>query len=195
MYHLPYLQDQVNSTHDLLVNTENKVQSNILAYNAQLDKYKFLLANNSVLIYACTVVQMNDSELSDFTTETDVLEPSVEGDTTLNTLGSAIELIGAVLVLKFVCNVGKLVKQCILDSDEESVEVADENLFGAEAEGVMDVSEDSIHSGLVSKSESASTESLEGFGEDIGVYSNAVQLAYADCIGHDLLEPIEGHAL
>ncbi|KAJ4310223.1 hypothetical protein N0V94_008549 [Neodidymelliopsis sp. IMI 364377] len=159
IYNLPYMRDEVNSKHSLVVTTQDKVQTDVLAFNKQLDKYKLLLVNNSILLYISTTTQMDDLQLSDFQVQIDALPAPVKGDTVLNTAEGGSELIGGATVLKFVVNLGKLAKEAILGGTEEAA--VEESEKFAESLG-----EDALDAGITTVEESASTESLETVAEN-----------------------------
>lgn len=159
IYHLPYKRDEVNREHQEVVDTQNTVQSRVLLFNKQLDQYKLLLTNNAVLLYIDKTVKMNDLELKDFTTKIDALEPPVKGDVVLNALSTTSELIGGVLVLKFIVNIGKIVKDAIWTSSEATEGVTDDVLD--------DMIEGTLNAGIVDASEAGTAESLEATGEEV----------------------------
>ncbi|KAI3575864.1 hypothetical protein IWW34DRAFT_852023 [Fusarium oxysporum f. sp. albedinis] len=161
IYHLPYMRDQVNSKHDQVVQTQDTVQSDVLAFNKQLEKFKLLLVNNSILLYISTTAQMDDLKLADFTTQIDALPDPVKGDTVLNAAEGGTELIGGASVLKFIVNIGKLAKQAIAGTSEEMAAGETEKL-------VESLGEDALDAGITSVEEAASTESLENIGEAAG---------------------------
>ena len=172
IYHLSFMRDEVNTKHTQVVQTQDTVQADVLAFNAQLDKYKQLIANNGLLVYISTAVQLDDLKLQDFTTTIDALPPPVNGDTVLNFLGGTVELIGGILVLKFVVNVGKMAKAKWFTPEDEGGEappneIEMENLEDVGEDTMEDLGGDALDAGLSSTEESASTESLESLGEDI----------------------------
>lgn len=158
IYNLPYLRDEVNEKHDNVVKTQDDVQAGVIAFNKQLEKYKLLLVNNAVLLYISTTVQMTDLKLADLQVQIDALPAPVKGDVVLNAMASANELIGGLVVLKFVVNLGKLAKQAIGGGGEATAEETEEL--------VESLSEDSLDAGIASIEEEASTESLESLAED-----------------------------
>jgi hypothetical protein len=159
IYNLPYKRDEVNREHQDVVNTQNTVQSRVLLFNTQLDQYKLLLTNNAVLIYIDKTVRLQDLQLKDFTTQIDALPPPVNGDVVLNGFSAATELIGGILVLKFVVNLGKIAKDALWPATEGAENVGQEV--------IEDMSEDALDAGIVDSTEAASTESLESVGEAV----------------------------
>ncbi|KAM3064913.1 hypothetical protein ACMFMG_011260 [Clarireedia jacksonii] len=157
-YNLPWLRDQVNSRHDLLVRTQDDVQNDVIAFNKKLGNFKLLLVNNALLLYLSTTTQMDDLKLKDFQTQIDQLPDPVKGDTILNAAEAASEAIGGILVLKFIVNLGQLAKQAILSGTGEAA--------AEEAEKVVEaLAEDALDAGITNVAEAASTESLEDVAE------------------------------
>ncbi|KAF7879129.1 hypothetical protein EAF04_000328 [Stromatinia cepivora] len=158
MYHLPWLRDQVNSKHDLLVRTQDNVQTDVIAFNKRLGNFKLLLVNNAILLYLSTTTQMDDLKLKDFQTQIDQLPDPVKGDTVLNATEAGSELIGGFLVLKFMVNLGKLAKQAILGGTGEAAAEETEKV-------VESLGEDALDAGITNVTEAASIESLENVAE------------------------------
>ena len=159
IYNLPFMRDEVNREHQSVVDTQNTVQSRVLLFNAQLDQFKLLLTNNAVLIYIDKAVRLQDLQLKDFTTQIDLLPPPVNGDVILNALSAATELIGGVLVLKFVVNLGKIAKDALLPTTEGAENVGKDVL--------ENMSEDAADVGVVDETEAVTTESLENTTEAV----------------------------
>lgn len=159
IYHLPYMRKEVNSRHDQVVATQDLVQTDVIAFNKQLEKFKLLLVNNSILLYISTTTQMDDLKLADFQTQIDALPPPVKGDTVLNLSEGITELFGGAKVMKFVVDIGKLAKNAIVGGSGE--------VAAAEAEKlVQTLGEDAFEAGLVNIEKAAATKSLEVLAEE-----------------------------
>jgi len=173
VYHLDFKRDEVNRKHQEVVNTENTVQSRVLLFNTQLNQYKLLLANNAILLYIDKTVRMNDLQLKDFTVAIAELEPPVKGDIVLNSLITYTELIGKKLVLKFLANLKKVIKERYW-TDSESAEGLDEDV-------VENLADESFDSGIVDSESVSSTESLEDVEEEVteAVVEDATSAALA----------------
>ncbi|KAL6918685.1 hypothetical protein ACHAP8_010669 [Fusarium lateritium] len=161
IYHLPYMREEVNTKHDQVVKTQDTVQADVIAFNKQLDKFKLLLVNNSILLYISTTTQMDDLKLADFTTQIDALPAPVKGDTILNGAEGGTELIGGATVLKFVVNLAKLAKQVIGGGAGEVAAEETEKV-------VSNLAEDALDAGITNVEEAAASESLEEVGEAAG---------------------------
>ncbi|KAJ4349105.1 hypothetical protein N0V95_004886 [Ascochyta clinopodiicola] len=159
IYNLPYMRKEVNDKHDSVIATQDLVQTDIIAFNKQLEKFKLLLVNNSILLYISITTQMDDLKLADFQTQIDALPAPVKGDVILNATEGGSELIGGILVLKFVVNLGKLAKQAIIGGGEEVAVEESEKL-------IESLAEDALDAGITNVTEAASTESLETLAED-----------------------------
>jgi flagellar hook-basal body complex protein FliE len=156
-YNLPWLRDQVNSRHDLLVQTQDNVQTDVGAFNKLLGNAKLLIANNALLLYISTTIQMDDLQLRDFQTQIDQLPDPVKGDIVLNSLEAGSEAIGGILALKFVVNLGQLAKKVIFGTGETAT-VQTEKV-------VVSLGEDALDAGITNVTEAATTESLENAAE------------------------------
>jgi len=173
VYHLDFKRDEVNRKHQEVVHTENTVQSRVLLFNAQLNQYKLLLVNNAILLYIDKTVRMTDLQLKDFTVSIDALEPPVKGDVVLNSLTGITELIGLILVVKFIFNLKDVIKEKFW-TDSEAAEGLDEDV-------VEDLADESFDSGYVDSESESSTESLEEVGEEVteAVVEDATSAALA----------------
>jgi hypothetical protein len=122
-----------------------------------LDQFKILLTNNAVLIYIDKTIRMQDLDLKDFTVQIGALPPPVSGDIVLNALGGLTELIGGILVLKFVVDLGSIIKQGIWPA----AAINEGALEDVELDNLLDLSQDALDAGVVSEADAASAASLE----------------------------------
>ena len=164
-YNLPYKRNEINSLHTKAVNTENKVQTDIIYLNEQLATFRQLVAGNQTLLYMKTFIVVDDLELAKFQTEIDALPPPPAGIVPLEFGQLIAETIGGGLVLKVLFHAGKeAIKRFFARGTQVTGETTTETLAGT-------MSEPLLEAGLTEGSIVALEGAAEGGGEAIAAAS------------------------
>lgn len=163
-YKLSYRKEEVNRLHKEVVDLQNKLQTDINAFNDKLKQYQSLVSSNSVLLIITNILQMDDLKYKDFCIDVDAIEITPQGYLILNICSAIAELAGAIAIVGTITNIGKFAY----------------TFFSETASEVVEIGESCLEAGIDAASDVAAI-AVEEVGTEVGVEAAEGVIAGASC--------------